>query len=89
VIPRQPKEVADLAGCGVVLIIDDEQIVRSMAQQALENYGYTVLLAENGERGLDLFYTAAHNSRDITINKKESDRPGSVGDATASLQRRA
>jgi PAS domain S-box-containing protein len=44
-----------LAGHGTVLIIDDEHIVRSLARQALEHHGYTVLLAEDGECGLDVF----------------------------------
>jgi len=35
-------------------VIDDEEIVRKMAKQALEHYGYSVLLAENGERGLEV-----------------------------------
>jgi CheY-like chemotaxis protein len=40
---------------GVVLVVDDEQMVRSLAKNALERHGFTVLLAENGARGLDVF----------------------------------
>ena len=38
-----------------VLIVDDEEIVRRTAKTALQRYGYSVLLAENGQHGLDLF----------------------------------
>jgi two-component system, cell cycle sensor histidine kinase and response regulator CckA len=53
----QPREqaAADLHGSGVVLVIDDEQIVRDMAKNAVERSGYSVLLAEDGARGLDIF----------------------------------
>jgi CheY-like chemotaxis protein len=53
--PARQQQAQDRTGRGVVLIIDDEEIVRRMAQQALEHYGYSVLVAEDGERGLDLF----------------------------------
>jgi PAS domain S-box-containing protein len=52
-LPKQ-TEGAAVSG-GAVLIIDDEPIVRKLARSALEPHGYSVLLAENGERGVDLF----------------------------------
>ena len=36
-----------------ILIIDDEQVIRSGCQQILESNGYSVDLAENGKIGLD------------------------------------
>jgi CheY-like chemotaxis protein len=50
----------NLTGEGTVLIVDDEEIVRRTAKTALERYGYSVLLAENGRRGLDLFREFRH-----------------------------
>jgi signal transduction histidine kinase/ActR/RegA family two-component response regulator len=44
-----------LNGTATVLVIDDEQIVRQTAKAMLERYGYTVLVAENGKEGLDLY----------------------------------
>jgi anti-anti-sigma factor len=38
-----------------ILIIDDEKPILSMFELFLSTYGYTVLTAENGEQGLDLF----------------------------------
>ncbi len=44
-----------LASNATILVIDDEPIVRQTAKAMLERYGYTVLLAENGKEGVDLF----------------------------------
>jgi PAS domain S-box-containing protein len=46
--PRVLARDANLIGSGTILVVDDEEIVRSVAKTALERYGYTVLLAENG-----------------------------------------
>lgn len=42
-------------GCGCILIVDDEPILRSGGRDLLEELGYTVLLAESGERALEIF----------------------------------
>jgi two-component system, cell cycle sensor histidine kinase and response regulator CckA len=39
----------------LVLVVDDEEVVRSFAAGALARHGYRVLLAENGARALELF----------------------------------
>jgi CheY-like chemotaxis protein len=45
----------ELQGSGTILVVDDEQVVRVTAKTALERYGYSVLLAEDGQTGVDLF----------------------------------
>ena len=40
---------------GVVLIVDDEDVVRRAARAALEHFGYTVFEAADGRDGADLF----------------------------------
>jgi PAS domain S-box-containing protein len=45
----------DLTGAGLVLVVDDEEIVRSAVKSALERYGYSVLAVENGQVATDLF----------------------------------
>jgi PAS domain S-box-containing protein len=42
-----------------ILVVDDEEIVRRTARTALHRYGYTVLLAENGQRAVELFGAAS------------------------------
>jgi two-component system cell cycle sensor histidine kinase/response regulator CckA len=38
-----------------ILVVDDEQIVRRTAKMMLERHGHTVIVAENGKEGLDLY----------------------------------
>ena len=40
---------------GVVLVVDDEEMVRKVAKAALENHGYQVLLAAEGKEAVALF----------------------------------
>lgn len=44
-----------VAGTGTILVIDDQPAVRDVARSALQLYGYSVLTADNGRRGVDLF----------------------------------
>jgi two-component system, chemotaxis family, CheB/CheR fusion protein len=50
VIPRK-----DLTGSGLILVVDDEDLVGRTAKTALQRYGYTVLLAEDGRSAVDVF----------------------------------
>jgi two-component system cell cycle sensor histidine kinase/response regulator CckA len=38
-----------------ILVVDDEEHIRSLAKDILENYGYRVLLADDGEMAIRLF----------------------------------
>jgi two-component system cell cycle sensor histidine kinase/response regulator CckA len=64
----QPQSARDLSGRGTILVIDDEEIVRSMAQRLLEHYGYRVLLATDGEDGLELFRQKAGDIRCVLLD---------------------
>jgi signal transduction histidine kinase len=44
-----------LQGTGTVLLIDDDGAVRMIAARILERMGFTVVTAENGAAGLDVF----------------------------------
>ncbi|MCW3849097.1 response regulator [Sphingomonas sp. LB-2] len=57
--PLAPKEKpADLWGSGTILVVEDEDMVRTIAERALTRQGYTVITAENGEVALELLETA-------------------------------
>jgi PAS domain S-box-containing protein len=53
--PAKPAASQIPARDDVVLVIDDEDIIRRTAKAMLERYGYTVVLAENGKEGVELF----------------------------------
>jgi PAS domain S-box-containing protein len=56
------------AGTGLVLVIDDEDIVRRTAKAMLERYGYAVVLAENGKEGVDLFHVLSDKIRVVLLD---------------------
>ena len=55
---EQQPEIPDtgkITGSGTVLVVEDEEAIRSLIKQALEKAGYTVLTAVDGLDGLDRF----------------------------------
>ncbi|HVF84113.1 MAG TPA: response regulator [Sphingomicrobium sp.] len=49
-----PKKAEELWGTGTVLLVEDEPMVRTVAERALTRQGYTVLTANNGEEALEI-----------------------------------
>lgn len=47
-------------GTGGILLVDDEEILREVGRELLENLGYMVYIAENGVQALEVF--SAHRS---------------------------
>jgi signal transduction histidine kinase len=45
-------------GQGLVLVVDDESIVRETARRALERAGFQVLLADSGRKAVEIFRTS-------------------------------
>ncbi|RPI72486.1 MAG: response regulator, partial [Desulfobacteraceae bacterium] len=54
--PKNNKPVEEIyRGQGLVLVVDDEEIIRQTAKSILEECGYDVILATNGEEAVDIF----------------------------------
>ncbi len=53
--PEKKQTASDLTGSGTILLVEDEEAVRSFAARALEGRGYTVLQAETGAEALEVF----------------------------------
>ncbi|GAA4776298.1 hypothetical protein GCM10023219_24920 [Stakelama sediminis] len=52
-LSQKPK-AGDLWGSGTILVVEDEDMVRAIAERALTRQGYTVITAENGEAAVEL-----------------------------------
>jgi PAS domain S-box-containing protein len=67
VVSSDVPEVVELRGeKKTVLVIDDELVVREVSKIMLESAGYDVFLAEDGERGVDIF-RQEHENIDLVI----------------------
>ena len=63
----KPKErPAETWGTGTILLVEDEDMVRAVAERALTRNGYTVVTAENGEVALEVL--ALRNDIDLLIS---------------------
>ena len=63
----QEERMAD-EGRGMVLFVDDEEIVRRIGSTCLERHGYQVLLAGNGKEALALFETRGSEIRLVILD---------------------
>jgi CheY-like chemotaxis protein len=61
-----PVEVraTDNRGSGMVLVADDEEMVRLMTKASLERFGYSAITADNGKAAVELF---RRNAPDVVL----------------------
>ena len=50
-----PPSVISLHGAGTILVVDDEPALTRLAETILQNAGYSVLVASNGQEGVEMF----------------------------------
>ncbi len=53
-LPAASSKQGELWGTGTILLVEDEDMVRTVAERALTRQGYTVLTAEHGEAALEM-----------------------------------
>ena len=59
-----------------VLVIDDEEMIRDLAQKILTKAGYNVLLAESGQDGFRLYSENSHKIDLVLLDLIMEDVPG-------------
>jgi PAS domain S-box-containing protein len=66
-------------GKGKILLMDDDQLIRDLANEALSALGYEVILAENGEKAIDLYKAAKKTAESFDVVIMDLTVPGGVG----------
>jgi PAS domain S-box-containing protein len=61
---QQEQGKPPLAGKETILLVDDEALIRNLGSRMLQSFGYTVLLAEDGLKAIDLY---ERRGRDIDL----------------------
>jgi len=75
--PEVRESDIDWKGVGTILVVDDEEVVRSVAKAMLEKAGFVVIEAADGRQGVDLF--REHKDQivavllDLTMPKKSGE----------------
>ena len=72
-------------GCGTVLVIDDEDVIRSTANNALRRLGYAVVTASDGTEGIAVFRALKDR---VVVVLLDMTMPGLSGEETLRELRR-
>jgi CheY-like chemotaxis protein len=69
IAPQAVQEVKDdLTGSGVILLVDDEELVRRFAATMLTHFGYTILEAANGQEAIEVFQRNMNTIRLVVLD---------------------
>lgn len=70
------KESVIYGGTETILVVDDDQAVRESIATALEDFGYQVLCAEDGEKGLSVFKNYREKIHAVLLDIVMPNMPG-------------
>jgi len=84
-LENKDEPISDWDGSGAILVADDEQIVRTVAQKTLEDQGFTVLTAANGPEAVEIL---SQNADRVVLVLLDLTMPGISGLETFSRMRR-
>ena len=83
-VQEKPSTQTSSPCSGVILVVDDERILRTLARTILERKGYQVLEAENGREAVEIF---RQNASSITAILLDMTMPTMGGDKAFPLLR--
>lgn len=86
---QTPKATAkkELWGSGHILLVEDEDMVRAVAERALTRQGYTVVTASDGEEGLGELQAQEENGQNFDLIVSDVVMPNMDGPAMAKQAR--
>ena len=64
----RPRDADDWRGHGLVLVVDDEEMIRDTARMILEAVGFEVLLAADGREAVEVFRERGHEIRVVLLD---------------------
>jgi len=67
-VPPKAEVKKELWGTGHILIVEDEDMVRAVAERALARQGYTVITARDGEEGLERLAEQGEEPFDMIVS---------------------
>ncbi len=73
---EQLPQEAPLGGSETILVVDDEKEILELTREALEDFGYNVLSASNGEQALEIYREQGH---DVALILMDLNMPGMGG----------
>lgn len=77
--PVTPEPVTAVQGQGRILVMDDEELIRELAQTALEFLGYQVDAVPDGEECIKAYVTARNEGRPYAALIMDLTIPGGMG----------
>jgi PAS domain S-box-containing protein len=78
-VPERPVACGTARGSGLVLVMDDEEMVREIAREMLIHLGYEVLLAKDGSEVIDYYRQYQQEGCPIDVFLVDLTIPGGMG----------
>lgn len=66
-LAKKPTKEKPIAGRGRVLVMDDEEMIRTLCSQMLVHLGYEVVLSEDGAQAIELYEKAMKSRRPFDV----------------------
>ena len=78
-LKEQKEEPLPVGGKAKILFMDDDKMVRTMANEMLSHYGYEVFLAQDGQEAITLYRESLKDDAHIDLVIMDLTVPGGMG----------